>query len=141
MQEASFLFYVLATIDFAWGAPQLLREHDFNGLFLSLIKKLLVVSFFYAPCSSPPDLDTGNRQQLRPARRNRGGRFRGAESIGHHEPGASDCLGSFHQSLIYKPPDGGQAGPSRRFSLPASCLPPTSSSRFTTLSPNSKRLS
>jgi type IV secretion system protein TrbL len=48
MQEASFLFYVLATIDFAWGAPQLLREHDFNGLFLSLIKKLLVISFFYA---------------------------------------------------------------------------------------------
>jgi type IV secretion system protein TrbL len=48
MQEASFLFYVLATLDFAWGAPQLLREHDFNGLFLSLIKKLLVVSFFYA---------------------------------------------------------------------------------------------
>ena len=48
MQEASFLFYVLATLDFAWGAPQLLREHDFNGLFLSLIKKLLVISFFYA---------------------------------------------------------------------------------------------
>jgi len=48
MQEASFLFYVLATIDFAWGAPQLLREHDFNGLFLTLIKKLLVISFFYA---------------------------------------------------------------------------------------------
>ena len=47
MQEASFLFYVLALLDFAWGAPQLLREHDFNGLFLSLIKKLLVVSFFY----------------------------------------------------------------------------------------------
>jgi type IV secretion system protein TrbL len=48
MQEASFLFYVLALLDFAWGAPQLLREHDFNGLFLSLIKKLLVISFFYA---------------------------------------------------------------------------------------------
>jgi len=48
MHEASFLFYVLATLDFAWGAPQLLREHDFNGLFLSLIKKLLVISFFYA---------------------------------------------------------------------------------------------
>jgi len=48
MQEASFLFYVLATLDFAWGAPQLLREHDFNGLFLSLIKRLLVISFFYA---------------------------------------------------------------------------------------------
>ena len=48
MQEASYLFYVLALLDFAWGAPQLLREHDFNGLFLSLIKKLLVVSFFYA---------------------------------------------------------------------------------------------
>ena len=47
-QEASFLFYALATLDFAWGAPQLLRESDFNGLFLSLIKKLLVVSFFYA---------------------------------------------------------------------------------------------
>jgi type IV secretion system protein TrbL len=48
MQEASFLFYTLAALDFAWGAPQLLREHDFNGLFLSLIKKLLVISFFYA---------------------------------------------------------------------------------------------
>src|SRR5271155_370427 len=47
-QEASFLFYVLAALDFAWGAPQLLRENDFNGLFLSLIKKLLVISFFYA---------------------------------------------------------------------------------------------
>jgi type IV secretion system protein TrbL len=47
-QEASFLFYALATLDFAWGAPQLLRESDFNGLFLSLIKKLLVISFFYA---------------------------------------------------------------------------------------------
>jgi type IV secretion system protein TrbL len=47
-QEASFLFYVLAALDFAWGVPQLLRESDFNGLFLSLIKKLLVISFFYA---------------------------------------------------------------------------------------------
>src|SRR5271170_6515892 len=47
-QEASFLFYVLAALDFAWGAPQLLRENDFKGLFLSLIKKLLVISFFYA---------------------------------------------------------------------------------------------
>jgi len=45
MQEASFLFYVLALLDFAWGAPQLLREHDFNGLFLSLIKKLLVTTW------------------------------------------------------------------------------------------------
>jgi len=48
MQEAGFLFYVLAALDFAWGAPQLLRESDFTGLFLSLIKKLLVISFFYA---------------------------------------------------------------------------------------------
>jgi len=48
VQEASYLFYALATLDFAWGVPQLLREHDFNGLFLSLIKKLLVISFFYA---------------------------------------------------------------------------------------------
>ena len=48
MHEAAFLFYVLATLDFAWGAPSFLRESDFNGLFLSLIKKLLVISFFYA---------------------------------------------------------------------------------------------
>jgi type IV secretion system protein TrbL len=48
MHEAAFLFYVLATLDFAWGAPQLLRESDFMGLFLSLVKKLLVISFFYA---------------------------------------------------------------------------------------------
>jgi type IV secretion system protein TrbL len=48
MHEAAFLFYVLATLDFAWGAPSFLRESDFSGLFLSLIKKLLVISFFYA---------------------------------------------------------------------------------------------
>jgi type IV secretion system protein TrbL len=48
MQEAAFLFYVLATLDFAWSAPSFLRESDFTGLFLSLIKKLLVISFFYA---------------------------------------------------------------------------------------------
>src|SRR5271163_3466637 len=47
-QEAAFLFYVLATLDFAWSAPAFLRESDFTGLFLSLIKKLLVISFFYA---------------------------------------------------------------------------------------------
>src|ERR1700761_9468657 len=46
--ESAFLFYVLATLDFAWGAPSFLRESDFNGLFLSLVKKLLVISFFYA---------------------------------------------------------------------------------------------
>ena len=48
LQEAAFLFYVLATLDFAWSAPSFLRESDFTGLFLSLIKKLLVISFFYA---------------------------------------------------------------------------------------------
>src|SRR5580658_10817930 len=48
MQEAAFLFYVLATLDFAWSAPSFLRDSDFTGLFLSLIKKLLVISFFYA---------------------------------------------------------------------------------------------
>jgi type IV secretion system protein TrbL len=48
LKEATFLFYVLATLDFAWGAPQLLRESDFMGLFIGLIKKLLVISFFYA---------------------------------------------------------------------------------------------
>src|ERR1700751_4140111 len=48
MHEAAFLFYVLATLDFAWGAPSFLRESDFTGLFLSLVKKLLVISFFYA---------------------------------------------------------------------------------------------
>ena len=30
------------------SAVNFLRESDFNGLFLSLIKKLLVISFFYA---------------------------------------------------------------------------------------------
>ena len=48
MQEATYLFYALATLDFAWSAPQFLREHDFMGLFMSLIKKLLVIGFFYA---------------------------------------------------------------------------------------------
>src|ERR1700735_5346240 len=48
MHEAAFLFYVLATLDCAWSAPSFLRESDFTGLFLSLIKKLLVISFFYA---------------------------------------------------------------------------------------------
>src|SRR5579863_304319 len=45
---ATRLFYLLAAIDFAWSAPSFLRENDFMGLFLSLIKKLLVISFFYA---------------------------------------------------------------------------------------------
>lgn len=48
VSATSYLFYALATLDFAWGAPQLLRENDFMGLFQSLIKKLLVISFFYA---------------------------------------------------------------------------------------------
>jgi len=48
MHEATYLFYALATLDFAWHSPQFLREHDFMGLFLSLIKKLLVIGFFYA---------------------------------------------------------------------------------------------
>ena len=48
MQAATYLFYALATLDFAWSAPQFLREHDFMGLFLSLIRKLLVIGFFYA---------------------------------------------------------------------------------------------
>src|SRR5437764_5025829 len=45
---ATNLFLLLAALDFAWGAPSLFRENDFMGLFLSLIKKLMVVSFFYA---------------------------------------------------------------------------------------------
>ena len=48
MAAATRLFYLLAAIDFAWSAPSFLRESDFLGLFLSLIKKLLVISFFYA---------------------------------------------------------------------------------------------
>src|ERR1700751_1793496 len=48
MAATTSLFYLLAAIDFAWSAPSFLRESDFNGLFLSLIKKLLVISFFYA---------------------------------------------------------------------------------------------
>src|SRR4051812_22766807 len=45
---ATNLFLLLAALDFAWGAPSFFRENDFMGLFLSLIKKLMVVSFFYA---------------------------------------------------------------------------------------------
>ena len=110
MQEASFLFYVLALLDFAWGAPQLLREHDFNGLFLSLIKKLLVISFFYAVLI--------NGQTWIPAIVNSFAQL-GANAAGVSvaqnpsdimTPGASDCLGSFHQGLIYKPPDGARRG-------------------------------
>src|SRR3974390_182851 len=48
MAAATRLFYLLAAIDFAWSAPSVLRESDFMGVFLSLIKKLLVISFFYA---------------------------------------------------------------------------------------------
>ncbi|MGA3133661.1 MAG: P-type conjugative transfer protein TrbL [Terracidiphilus sp.] len=48
MQAATYLFYALATLDFAWSAPQFLREHDFMGLFMTLIRKLLVIGFFYA---------------------------------------------------------------------------------------------
>jgi type IV secretion system protein TrbL len=48
MAAATRLFYLLAAIDFAWSAPSFLRESDFMGLFLSLIKKLLMISFFYA---------------------------------------------------------------------------------------------
>jgi type IV secretion system protein TrbL len=48
MAAATKLFYLLAAIDFAWSAPSFLRESDFMGLFLSLVKKLLVISFFYA---------------------------------------------------------------------------------------------
>src|SRR3954447_18355218 len=45
---ATNLFLLLAALDFAWGAPSFFRENDFTGLFLSLIKKLMVLSFFYA---------------------------------------------------------------------------------------------
>jgi type IV secretion system protein TrbL len=45
---ATNLFFLLAALDFAWGAPSFFRENDFMGLFLSLMKKLLVASFFYA---------------------------------------------------------------------------------------------
>ena len=52
-----------------------------------------------------PDLDTGDRQQLRPARRECGGCSAGAESIGHHDPGASDHLRSLYQGLGDRPSD------------------------------------
>ena len=58
MQEATFLFYVLATLDFAWSAPSFLRESDFTGLFLSLVKKLLVISFFLCCSDQWPGLDS-----------------------------------------------------------------------------------
>jgi hypothetical protein len=35
---ATNLFFLLAALDFAWGAPSFFRENDFMGLFLSLIK-------------------------------------------------------------------------------------------------------
>src|SRR5215813_1829024 len=47
MSAAARLFFLLASIDFAWSVPALLREHDFMGLFQGIIKRLLVVGIFY----------------------------------------------------------------------------------------------
>src|SRR5215469_1894833 len=47
MSAATRLFFLLASIDFAWSVPGLLREHDFMGLFQGLIKRLLVIGIFY----------------------------------------------------------------------------------------------
>src|SRR5215831_13953475 len=47
MSSATRLFFLLATIDFAWSDPALLREHDFMGLFQGIIKRLLVIGIFY----------------------------------------------------------------------------------------------
>jgi len=44
---ATRLFFLLASIDFAWSVPNLLREHDFMGLFQGIIKRLLVIGIFY----------------------------------------------------------------------------------------------
>lgn len=47
MSAATRLFFLLASIDFAWSVPGLLREPDFMGLFQGLIKRLLVIGIFY----------------------------------------------------------------------------------------------
>src|SRR5215831_12096035 len=47
MSAATRLFFLLASIDFAWSDPALLREHDFMGLFQGIIKRLLVIGIFY----------------------------------------------------------------------------------------------
>lgn len=47
MSAATRLFFLLASIDFAWSVPSLLREHDFMGLFQGIIKRLLVIGIFY----------------------------------------------------------------------------------------------
>jgi type IV secretion system protein TrbL len=47
MSAATRLFFLLATLDFAWSVPTLLREHDFMGLFQGVIRRLLVIGIFY----------------------------------------------------------------------------------------------
>jgi len=47
----------LATLDFAWEHRPFYAK-DFNGLFLSLIKKLLVISFFLRSSHQWPVLDS-----------------------------------------------------------------------------------
>src|SRR5262249_53175423 len=47
MSAATRLFFLLASIDFAWSVPTLLREHGFMGLFQGIIKRLLVIGIFY----------------------------------------------------------------------------------------------
>ena len=72
-------------LDFAWGAPQLLREHDFNGLFLSLIKKLLVISFFYAVLINGQVWIPAIVNSFAQLGATAAGVSAGAESLGHHD--------------------------------------------------------
>jgi type IV secretion system protein TrbL len=48
MTAATDLFWLLATIEFAWAGLSYLREHDIGGLFIALIRRILVIGFFAA---------------------------------------------------------------------------------------------
>jgi type IV secretion system protein TrbL len=48
MNAATDLFWLLATIEFAWAGISYLREHDIGGLFIALVRRILIIGFFAA---------------------------------------------------------------------------------------------
>ena len=48
MNAATDLFWLLAAIEFAWAGLSYFREHDIGGLFMALIRRILIVGFFAA---------------------------------------------------------------------------------------------
>jgi type IV secretion system protein TrbL len=48
MNAATDLFWLLATIEFAWAGLSYLREHDIGGLFIALVRRILIIGFFAA---------------------------------------------------------------------------------------------